>query len=572
MKGKFSRHSFIAVPFLLGLFFFAGLMNVKAVTIYGITDSNQLVRFDSAAPNNAVNIGSITGLQAGENILGIDFRPANGQLYALGSSSRLYTINLNTGAATLASTLSVAINGTSFGVDFNPVIDRLRVTSDTDQNLRINVDTGAVLVDGTLMPVGGGTPPDPTIGASAYSNNFAGTTTTTLYDIDYFRDRLVIQNPANDGILTRVGELSPTANPPVGNDVTNQFVGFDIGAGNIAYASFTTTGATSSTLNTINLQTGLATLVGAVGGNKILRGIAVAFGSGTAGATNVLDFTGDRRADYVVFRPSNNFWYINPSSSTSNLAFFGVQFGDAATDILTPGDYDGDGRTDIAVWRRPTGTFFVLRSSDNVVVARQFGQNGDEPVARDYDNDGRTDYAVVRRAGGLMTWFILNSGSNNSFRAEQFGADTDVVAPGDYDGDGRFDLAVFRGVGDQPATFFVRRSSGGDVSRQFGVGSDLVVPGDYDGDGRTDYAVVRTGSAYFWFILRSSDNSVQTVQLGAKPDLTTQNDYDGDGRTDVSVYRQQTSTFFVIRSLDGGVVTRTFGQNGDYPVANYDTH
>ncbi|MGI8642057.1 MAG: hypothetical protein ACR2MG_19170, partial [Pyrinomonadaceae bacterium] len=181
-------------------------------------------------------------------------------------------------------------------------------------------------------------------------------------------------------------------------------------------------------------------------------------------------------------------------------------------------------------------------------------------------------YAVVRRANGVMTWFILNSGSNNSFRAEQFGADTDVVAPGDYDGDGRFDLAVFRGVGDQPATFFVRRSSGGDIARQFGIGSDLVVPGDYDGDGRTDFAVVRTGSAYFWFILRSSDNSVQTVQLGSKPDLTTQNDYDGDGRTDVSVYRQQNSTFYVTRSSDGVTVTRTFGVNGDYPVANYDTH
>ena len=285
-----------------------------------------------------------------------------------------------------------------------------------------------------------------------------------------------------------------------------------------------------------------------------------------------LDFTGDGRADYAVFRPSNNFWFINPSSAASNLTFTGRAFGDAGTDILTPGDYDGDGKTDLAVWRVTNGTFYVLRSSDNTVVVRQFGQNGDQPVARDYDGDCKTDFAVVRQVGGSLVWYILNSGSGNSFRSEAFGSNNDIVAPGDYDGDGKYDLAVFRGTGDQPATFFVKRSSGGFTSQQFGIGSDLVVPGDYDGDGKTDFAVVRTGSSYRWFVLRSSNNSLYSVQLGATPDLTTQADYDGDGKTDVSVYRQATGRFYVIRSTDGGLTERQFGQNGDFPVANFDTH
>ncbi|HKX83564.1 MAG TPA: DUF4394 domain-containing protein, partial [Pyrinomonadaceae bacterium] len=50
------------------------------VTFYGVTTGNQLVRFASASPGAVTSIGSISGLQQGENVLGIDFRPVNGQL------------------------------------------------------------------------------------------------------------------------------------------------------------------------------------------------------------------------------------------------------------------------------------------------------------------------------------------------------------------------------------------------------------------------------------------------------------------------------------------------------------
>ena len=303
-------------------------------------------------------------------------------------------------------------------------------------------------------------------------------------------------------------------------------------------------------------------------------------GAGTGGGvtpptpclTKTLDFDGDRRADYAVFRTSTNFVYVNSSAAPNNLTFTGRPFGDAATDTAVPGDYDGDGKTDLAVWRGTTGIFYVIRSSDNTSIAVQFGQTGDIPVARDYDGDCKTDFAVVRNSGGVLTWYILNSGSNNSFRSEVYGATGDIVAPGDYDGDGKSDLAVFRGTGDNPATFYVKQSSGSFTSRQFGLFSDLVVPGDYDGDGKTDFAVVRAGTSYQWYVLRSSDNQFFTRQLGGGSDFMTQADYDGDGKTDVSVFRPQTGIFYVIRSSDNGVTERQFGQNGDYPIANFDTH
>ena len=45
-------------------------------------------------------------MQSSENILSIDYRPATGQLYALGSTSRLYIINEKSGLATPLSTTS----------------------------------------------------------------------------------------------------------------------------------------------------------------------------------------------------------------------------------------------------------------------------------------------------------------------------------------------------------------------------------------------------------------------------------------------------------------------------------
>lgn len=83
---------------------------------------------------------------------------------------------------------------------------------------------------------------------------------------------------------------------------------------------------------------------------------------------------------------------------------------------------------------------------------------------------------------------------------------------------------------------------------------------------------MRQGTPYVWYILRSSDNGFSAVQFGTKPHYTTQGDYDGDGRTDVSVWDPINGIFYVLRSSNGVTTQYRFGLNGDYPVANYDTH
>jgi hypothetical protein len=68
MREKFSWRGFRAAPFLLlSLFFIIGASSAQAVTLYGVTQTNQLIRFDSATPAAASSGAvAITGLQAGE--------------------------------------------------------------------------------------------------------------------------------------------------------------------------------------------------------------------------------------------------------------------------------------------------------------------------------------------------------------------------------------------------------------------------------------------------------------------------------------------------------------------------
>jgi hypothetical protein len=298
-----------------------------------------------------------------------------------------------------------------------------------------------------------------------------------------------------------------------------------------------------------------------------------------------VDYSGDGISDFPVVRNTGGgptgaiTWYIANAVSSAFLARgWGI-----ATDEFVSGDFDGDNVADVAIWRPGTGGtggFWIMPSQTGVGYFEPFGTTGDRPdVVGDYDGDGKTDVAVYRggaSSGNPSYWFYKRS-IDGVVVMTQWGVNGDFAAPGDYDGDGRNEFAIQRNAGGGSAIFYIKQSTAGNTSLLFGAPTDVIVPGDYDGDNKTDVAIVRGGGGnIIWWIRRSSDGVVTSQAWGASnTDYPTQGDYDGDGKTDLAVWRPSAtpgaSAFFVSRS-SGGTATRAWGQNGDYPVANFNTH
>ena len=244
----------------------------RGAQTYGVTTSNVLFTFDTATPGTISNGFAISGFASAiENIIGIDFRPATGQLFAMGSFGQLYTVNTSNAVLTAVGS-PTTIDGTSFGFDFNPTIDRIRVVSNTNKNYVFNPITGGLDLAATDLSYGAGDPAvgvDPNVVGIAYTNTLGGPP-TQLYAIDAGID--VLATLANNtGVLSTVGGLA-TVN-------TGSLVGFDVFSPstgvNTAYATLTPTGSSISNLYTINLATGTATLVGQINGGTLVTDIAV---------------------------------------------------------------------------------------------------------------------------------------------------------------------------------------------------------------------------------------------------------------------------------------------------------
>jgi hypothetical protein len=275
-------------------------------------NGTSLLRFAANTPGATTSV-AITGITLGESLVGIDFRPATGQLYALGinpamDNGTLYRIDPQTGAANVIGTAGsikyVGADGITavdlpdpatvgYGFDFNPTVDRIRVTtgsvSGSGLNLRMHPDTGAP-VDGNLgsMTASSGVNPDGAINGavtgvdgSAYTNSVAGATVTTLYNLSSVTSQLTIQSPPNNGTQTSATKLRVGGADLVFTAVN----GFDIPSdvrvttsdmpvtSGFGFAALKVGGVRQ--LYRINLVSGAAENLGTIGASDDLRGLAV---------------------------------------------------------------------------------------------------------------------------------------------------------------------------------------------------------------------------------------------------------------------------------------------------------
>lgn len=260
----------------------------------------------------------------------------------------------------------------------------------------------------------------------------------------------------------------------------------------------------------------------------------------------LFDFDADGEADVSVFRPSNNFWYIQQSTN----GFYATAFG-LPTDKLSPADFDGDGKTDIAVFRN--GSWYIQRSN-NGFISIGFGTSEDIPVPGDFTGDGISELAVFRPSNGY--WYTYDL-TNNQFSGVAFGTSEDKPLSSDFDGDGKIDYAVFR-----PSTseWRIQQSLQGFYSLNFGINTDLPVPADYDNDGKADITIFRPSTG-MWYLQRSV-LGFQAFPFGNNSDKIVSADYDADNKMDFAVYRN--GVWYIQRSRNGFIAVQ-FGNANDIP-------
>ena len=208
-------------------------------------------------PENPAEVVSkpVTGLSIFTRLIALDRRPATGQFYALGTDQRLYTLDVNSGAATLVSEQPLPIASfADIGFDFNPVTDQIRIVNREGTNIRVNPTDGtAIEVDAPLNPRPANSSGAGIVGI-AYDNNVAGATSTRLFAVGGSDGQLWRLDDPNTGTLTPVGVLGA-------GSVTD----FDIGrTSNTGYGLRNASFGVSGVINIyrIDLATSSSTLTG----------------------------------------------------------------------------------------------------------------------------------------------------------------------------------------------------------------------------------------------------------------------------------------------------------------------
>ncbi|MBC7847436.1 MAG: DUF4394 domain-containing protein [Flavobacterium sp.] len=444
------------------------------VNFTALTNTNSIAKYNARNLATPTSTTTITGLPSGEKIVSIDYRPATGQLYAVGTSSRLYFINEESGLATAigSAAFTPAISGTTASINFNPTVDRIRLVTPTGQNLRLHPELGTVAA--TDSQINGGT--SPSIGAVAYTNSVAGAATTQLFDIDFTQDKLYLQNPPNNGTLEEVGPLTVDF-AGVGN--------FDILPDNSS-ALAVTYNNNMSNLYTVNLATGKAEKVGVFG--MAVIGIAfktnpVAFAATadnklyrfdpTNPTMNSVSFVGLLTSETVVgldFRPATGTLYaitnqsrlLTVNTASGQVTVVGVAFTPALSGICF--GFDFNPMVDRIRLVSNTGQNLRLHPDLGTVVATDTSLNPNTPAVsgaaytNNFANTATTALFVIDYTTNML--YNQNPPNNGTLvPVGSLGIDVDSENGFDIGGSSNKAFALFK-VGGMSAVYSINLTTG----------------------------------------------------------------------------------------------------------------
>jgi hypothetical protein len=303
----------------------------------------------------------------------------------------------------------------------------------------------------------------------------------------------------------------------------------------------------------------------------------------TQGINTSSDLEGDGMTDLILFRPSEQTWYMKYSS---NQQMATMSFGHV-NDKLVVGDYDADRKADLATFQTDNpnfpgkGVWNIFKSSNGEFQTIQWGLSADIPLTLNIDTNNTTDICVFRPAKG--SWYIMRMGDiikpalarGNNIKGRdtennapqhitlQWGKEGDKPLVGDFDNDGIDELVIFR---PSDGNWYIYNYARNDFQiTHWGSDGDVPMARDFDGDGKADIAVYRP-SNNSWYIYGSLEHNVIIRNFGIAGDIPVTADFDRDGVTDIAVFRPRNGTWYINRSSDNSSYSTRFGANGDIPA------
>lgn len=509
----------------------------------------RLISFISNTPGVLLSDIPISGLRPLEELTGMGFNPATNQLYAIGTrglvgavDDRLLRINTATGAVTQigAGKLPTPTGGFG-GVAFNAAEDHIRLVTLADSNLRLGSNGTLAANDANLAYAVGdiNSGINPSVKQLAFNNGLPGATAVTAYGIDASLGALVTLGGANGSPAPSTGQLNTIGSLGVSQSLVE---GFDIARGtNFGYASLRL-GNIGSTLHIINLATGAATAISAIGNGSYIDALAIApLQINNAVGPVRGDLNGNGKADILVRNGATGevqAMLMDGASIQSTSSLVGA----GSWTVTHTADFNGDGTADL-IWRHPNGTTIVWLMSGGTPSASAvlLGADPSWQVSHvaDFDGDGKSDILWRNTNGAVIVW--LMNGVTVTSSALVLGPDADwrVSHVGDFNADGKADLLWEHTNG----AVIQSLMNGASIAAQ----APLLEPNsgwrathlaDFNGDGKADVIWRHTSGAISQWLMNGSVVMANKLLLDADGyggywSVAHVSDFDGDGNADI---------------------------------------